>query len=84
MVNPYSQEKEFEDLDPGEQSGYKIFDLAYRYAFVELVIEGDTFTLQPIDYVGESPLPHGNYTYAIDADDSQDRFTRLSLTLITD
>jgi hypothetical protein len=70
------------DLESGEFTDYKIFEKAYRYGFVELQINGSTYTLQPIDYVGETPLENGYYTYQINANDSDDRFGRLSLTLI--
>lgn len=60
----------------------KIFQKAYRYAFVELEIDGETYTLQPIDYVGDSPLKNGLYTYQIDANDSQEQYGRLSLILV--
>ena len=72
----------FEDTKSGENTDYKMFEFAYRYAFIELEIEGNTHTLQPIDFVGETPLKNGNYTYQIDANDSQGRYGKLSLTLV--
>ncbi|MFD1096161.1 hypothetical protein [Salegentibacter chungangensis] len=63
---------------------YESFETAYRYAFIELQIDGDTFTIQPIDYVGETPLENGNYTYEINANDSQERYGRLILRLRED
>lgn len=62
----------------GTSSDYKVFDQAYRYAQIELLINGEEFRFQPIDYVGETPLENGRHTYeigvvAIDA-------KRLSLT----
>ena len=74
----------YEDLDAGQTSDYQVFQLAYRYAFVELTIDGETYTLQPIDYVGETPLENRLYTYEINANDSQEQYSRLSLTLIED
>ena len=62
---------------------YQTFDLAYRYAFVELEIDGKTYTLQPIDYVGETPLENGNYTYSIEAAINE-RYNTLSLNLMYD
>jgi hypothetical protein len=91
-VSPYSyqdirvsttgDEVNFGDLETGQFTDYRIFEKAYRYAFVELQINGSTYTLQPIDYVGETPLENGRYTYQIGANDSDDQFGRLSLTLI--
>lgn len=72
----------FENLKSGQKTDYKIFQKAYRYAFVELEIDGETYTLQPIDYVGDSPLKNGLYTYQIDANDSQEQYGRLSLILV--
>lgn len=70
------------DLASGEFSEYKAFEIAYRYGFVELEINGNTYTLQPIDYVGETPLSNGWYTYQVNANDSDERFSKLSLSLV--
>ena len=51
---------------------------------MELMIDSATFTLQPIAYVGETTLENGLYTYQIDEHESQDQYSRLSLTLIED
>ncbi len=81
-VNTSTGNVNFEDINTGENTEYKVFETAYRYAFIELEIEGETYTLQPIDYFGETPLENGNYTYQIDANDSQDQYGKLILTLI--
>jgi hypothetical protein len=49
---------------------------------VSLETDNPTYTLQPIDYVGETPLEDGNYTYETDANDSGEQYERLVLTLI--
>ena len=74
----------FENIASGEQTDYKTFQKAYRYAFVQLEIKGKTYTLQPIDYVGEETLKMGNYTYEIDADTTKEQYTSLSLKLVKD
>ena len=74
----------YEDLNAGQTSQYQTFDLAYRYAFIELEIDGQTFTIQPIDYVGETPLSNGFYTYQLNANTSSEQYGRLILTLIED
>lgn len=79
VVNTSTGNTDFENISSQQITNYKKFQTAYRYAFVELEIDGETFTLQPIDYVGETPLENGNYTYQIDVDNSN-----LSLTLIKD
>lgn len=84
IVNTSTGNVSFENLNSGQTSEYQAFEVAYRYAFIELEIDGSTCTLQPIDYVGETPLKKGSYTYQIDANELLDRFQRLSLTLIAD
>ena len=85
VVNTTTGNVNFEDLESGQKSEYKAFDKAYRYAFVELKIDGKIYTLKPIDYVGETLLENGNYTYQIDANGTiGDQYSRLSLTLIED
>lgn len=82
VVNTTTGNTNFENIRSQKMTGYKTFETAYRYAFVELEIDGKTYTIQPIDYVGETPLENGNYTYVIDANDSQEQYGKLSLTLI--
>ena len=72
----------YEDLLFNRKSTYKTFDIAYSYAFVELQINGKTYTIQPIDYVGETVLENGNYTYKITVNSNQ--YQELSLELIKD
>ena len=74
----------FENIPSQQTSGYKTFAYAYRYAYVELQIDGVTLTLQPNDYVGEKKLDEGNYTYEIDAGFSDEQNGWLSLVLVKD
>jgi major membrane immunogen (membrane-anchored lipoprotein) len=80
VVNTSTGDVSYGSLESGEYSVYKSFDLAYRYAFIELTADGETYTLQPIDYVGETPLEKGDYTYQLDLD-PQDQYTSLTLVL---
>ena len=73
-VNPAGNEINFGDLAPGERSAYKQFEMAYRYAYVKLIIEGKEYILQPIDYVGETPLSDGQYTYIIGVADLENQY----------
>lgn len=82
IINTSTGYVNFDDLDAQQISSYKTFNKAYSYAFIELEIEGKTYTIQPIDYVGESLLKNGNYTYQINANLSQEQYGKLSLTLI--
>ena len=48
IVNTSTGDTAFEDIDAGESTNYQVFELAYRYAFVELEIDGQTFTLEAL------------------------------------
>lgn len=82
VVNTTTGNIDFGALKSGQKTEYKTFETAYRYAFFELEIEGETYSIQPRDYVGETPLENGNYTYQIDTDDSQEQHGKLTLNLI--
>ena len=83
VVNTSSGEVSYGSLESGDFSDYKSFDLAYSYAFIELSSNGATYTLQPIDYVGETPLEEGDYTYELDLE-PQGQYTSLTLKLLVD
>ncbi len=57
------------NLNPGLASPYKQFKKLYRYSYIRIKSADREFILQPIDYVGESPLNAGKYTYVLDIDD---------------
>lgn len=84
MINTGGGENNYGDIELHRFSEYKSFDYAYRYAYIQLKIEEETFILQPIDYVGETKLAAGKYTYDISATESGNQYDRLSLTLIED
>ncbi|QMU66505.1 MAG: hypothetical protein GKR88_20920 [Flavobacteriaceae bacterium] len=79
-VNASGETVYFGNLNSNSKSEYKTFDVAYRYVFVEFQIDGETFTLQPIDYVGETPLGNGKYSYEIDIDPNS-QFQKVMLKL---
>jgi hypothetical protein len=56
----------FGDVDARDRSQYTAFDMAYRYSFVSLDIDGENYSIIPIDYVGEQTLENGNYSFLID------------------
>lgn len=62
---PDGSVREFGPLAPGEISVYRTVKLAYRYAFVQVLVGDKTFTLEPIDYVGETALEPGLYIYVL-------------------
>jgi hypothetical protein len=55
----------YSDLQPGEETSYSQVSKAYDYASAEVVIGQDTARIQVIDYVGETPLGGGRYTYIV-------------------
>ena len=84
VINTSTGFVDFPDLNPGERSKYQVFDRAYRYAYVKVEIDGIEQVLQPIDYVGETPLENGNYTYEIARDPRNIAGATLILTLVRD
>lgn len=71
------------EIKSGKKSEYKDFELAYSYAYIQLTASEMTFTLQPIDYVGETPLENGEYTYKLTIEDFDSEYG-MSLELMTD
>jgi hypothetical protein len=70
-----SGDVEYGPLAAGAASAYESVERAYRYAFVEVMIGDRRLVMQPIDYVGETPLGGGRYTYAIGLSEGGDRLT---------
>ena len=68
-------------LAPGAASGYRAVERAYRYAYVRTTVDGDTMVLQPIDYVGETLLEPGRYTYRLDLADTDGPWLTLELVV---
>ena len=71
-VNTTGGENEYGNLQAGQYTEYKEFELAYQYAYIRLEVNGVTIALQPIDYVGEIPLEKGNYTYEVTTDGTRE------------
>lgn len=80
-VEVMEQVEDFGRVPPNEPTAYKPFEIAYRYAYVECVVEGQTLVLEPIDYVGETPLGPGFFTYLLTVDLQNER---LALVLVED
>ena len=78
-----SDKVEYGPVARGAASEYRPVKKAYRYARLDVVAGGKTFDLQPIDYVGESLLQPGRYTYAVSIDASDGSET-LVLDLLED
>ena len=59
----------------GATSEYRKVQQAYRYALVEVTAGGQTFRFHPIDFVGETLLEPGRYTYALNIEPSDNTVT---------
>ena len=85
IVNPgASNNVEYGNLDVGMSSDYRNFEKAYSYGFIQLTANGEEYSLIPIDYVGESTLSDGNYTYQLDLVDTEAGFLELRLYFVQD
>lgn len=82
IVNPgaLSGSYNFGQVAVDSVSNYKIFDRGYSYGYLSLTLNNNTYALQPFDYVGETPLENGKYTYKITFSPPND----LRTTLIKD
>ena len=58
-------EVDFGSVSAHGVSEYAPVVTAYRYAYIEVEIGGEVLKIQPIDYVGETPLGPGRYTYQL-------------------
>jgi hypothetical protein len=60
----------------GATSEYRtVQEEAYRYALVVVTAGGEELRFQPIDFVGETPLAPGRYTYALNIDPNDRQVT---------
>ena len=62
-------------LAPGARTVYREAGTAYRYAYIEAELNGQRVVLQPIDYVGETPLGPGSYTYRLTVNPAENKLT---------
>lgn len=53
------------NIAPEDYSDYLPYEVAYRYAFIAIKAGEETYLLEPIDFVGETELPPGLYTYEL-------------------
>jgi FlaG/FlaF family flagellin (archaellin) len=59
------------DIDAGQVSGYRHMQVAYRYASVELTAGTQKMRFIPEDYMSETPLDIGNFTYVLKVVDAE-------------
>ena len=69
VINTSVEDQDYGPILSNEISDYFEFEEAYSYAYVRITTNGNVYTLQPIDYVGESKLEDGFYRYEIGLDD---------------
>jgi hypothetical protein len=60
--------EDYGSLPAEASSEYRQVETAYRYAAVSVEVDGKTLTLTPVDYVGETKLTAGRYTYILTVD----------------
>ena len=59
---------EYARIAPGETTGYVRVDNAYSYGMLDALVGGQHRRIQPIDFVGESYIGEGRFTYVITVD----------------
>lgn len=52
-------------LKSRETTCYNSYDKVYAYSHIKLSIDGQEYELQPVGYVGETPLGIGKFTYSV-------------------
>ena len=62
---PGQPELKFARIEPGEATDYVPVNNAYPYGYLEVTVDGARRVIQPIDYVGESYIGEGRFTYVI-------------------
>lgn len=60
----------YTNIASGSYSDYLEFDELYSYSYISILANGETHVLQPIDFVGETPLALGFYTYELNIDEN--------------
>lgn len=58
------------EINPDSFSEYQEYETAYQYAYIQITSGEEVYVLQPIDFVGETPLPIGLYTYVLNIDEA--------------
>lgn len=79
-----NQTERYSRIVPGEVTEYRQVTEAYRYAPVEVSINGEVRRMIATDYVGEEQLSSGNYTYALTFDPNQSSLNGLGFQLERD
>lgn len=64
-IQPEAKDIKFLNILSHEYSEYEIGTGVYSTPILQVITEGRVFSITVIDYVGESPIPSGYYTYSI-------------------
>ena len=67
---PGSERVEFDRIGPNATTEYTTVDHAYSYGYFDALVAGVRRTILPIDFVGESYIGEGKFTYQITIDES--------------
>ena len=62
---PGGPKVEFDRIGPGQTTPYTTVSKAYDYGYLDVRVGGERRVIQPIDFVGESPVGEGRFTYVI-------------------
>jgi len=78
-----SQTEDYGTIQAHSATDFRKICQAYRYAYIEAVVDGQVAVLRPRDYVGEKPLSGGKYTYALTViETAESKHDRLRLELV--
>jgi hypothetical protein len=64
VINPAGSQV-YNSIAANSKSEYKEFAFIYNYAYIRVYFGNQTAILQPIDYVGETKIENGKYTYRL-------------------
>ena len=67
---PGQPKLEFDRIRPGEATNYVTVPNSYGYGYLEVLVNGSRRVIQPIDYVGESYIGDGRFTFEITVESS--------------
>lgn len=81
--NVFAGIEDYGEVLNGDSTEYREWSIAFRIARVVAQTPLGEFTIQPIDFVGETPLGAGNFTYELTFDDPITP-TEMMMTVILD